>query len=64
MSEVFSEIQIVTELNKLFDKNSWNQTNSFCKLKSISCVQGKYPEHLIMHWKKYNSDKGNFVFKF
>lgn len=58
MFEVLSEIVIATELNKLLDKNNWNSTKSFCKLKNISCVQGKYPEHLIRLWKQYNADKG------
>lgn len=60
MFEVYSEIIIATELNKLFDKYNWNTTNSFCKLKNISCVQGKYPEHLIRLWKQYNNEKGKF----
>lgn len=58
MFEVYSEIVIATELNKLFDKYNRNSTNSFCKLKNISCVQGKYPEHLIRLWKQYNNDNG------
>lgn len=60
MFEVYSEILIATELNKLSDDNNWNQTSSFCKLKSISCVQGKYPKHLIKLWEQYNEDKGKF----
>lgn len=61
MSEVYSEILIATELNKLFDKSGWNYTNTFCKLKKISCVQGKYPKHLINLWEKYNDNKGNYI---
>lgn len=56
--EVFSEILIATELNKLSSKNSWNQTNSFTRIKNISYVQGKYPEHLIRLWNEYNFTKG------
>jgi len=58
--EVYSEILIVTELKKLFDDSSWNHTNSFCKLNKISCVQGKYPKHLIRLWEQYNDIKGKF----
>jgi len=60
MYEVYSEILIALELNKLLDNCSWNQTNAFCKLKKISCVQGKYPNHLIDLWKQYNDNKGKF----
>lgn len=55
--EVFSEILIATELTKLSDENNWNQTSSFCKLKNLSCVQGKYPKHLINLWTQYVKDK-------
>lgn len=58
MFEVYSEILIATELNSLLKKNSWNEANSFCKLKNISCVQGKYPKELIELWKQYDNDKG------
>lgn len=58
--EVYTEILIASELNKLFDKNGWNQSNSFCRLKNISCVQGKYPAHLIDLWEQYNNEKGKF----
>lgn len=58
--EVYTEILIASEFNKLLDKNGWNQTNSFCRLKNISCVQGKYPAHLINLWKDYNNNKGKF----
>lgn len=58
MFEVYSEILIATELNNLSNKNSWNETNSFCKLKHISCVQGKYPKELIELWEQYDNDKG------
>lgn len=60
MFEVYSEILIATKLNKLFDNNGWNYTKSFCKLKSISCVHGKYPKHLISLWSEYNNNKGKF----
>ncbi|XP_050419589.1 uncharacterized protein LOC126832737 [Adelges cooleyi] len=59
LHEVYSEVLIATELNKLSDKNSWNQTSSFCKLKNISCVRGLYPEPLISRWTEYDSAKGS-----
>lgn len=56
--EVYSEILIATELTKLSDKNNYiNQTRSFCNLKNLSYVQGKYPDHLISHWTQYAHDK-------
>jgi len=64
MFEVYSEVLIATELNKLIDKNGWNYTKSFCKLKNISCVHGKYPKHLIKLWEEYNTDKGKLNYKF
>lgn len=63
MFEVYSEILIASKLNELFDNNSWNYTKSFCKLKSISCVYGKYPKHLIRLWSEYNNNKGKFNLK-
>ncbi|XP_025421593.1 myb-like protein D [Sipha flava] len=57
--EVYTEILIASELNKLFNKNGWNQSDSFCRLKNISCVQGKYPTHLIDLWEQYNNEKGS-----
>lgn len=56
--EVFSEILIATELNKLSSKDSWNHTNSFTRIKNISYVQGKYPELLLNLWGQYNIIKG------
>lgn len=66
MSEVYSEILIAKELNNLCNKNNWNKTNAFCKVESISCVQGKYPENLIKLWKEYDVLKGkcNYYFFF
>lgn len=60
MFEVYSEIVIAVELNKLWNKSNLNQTSSFCKLKRVSCVQGKYPNSLINHWQQYDNDKGNY----
>ncbi|XP_025193755.1 protein PF14_0175 [Melanaphis sacchari] len=59
MSEVYSEVVIATELNKLWNKSNLNQTSSFCKLKRVSCVQGKYPSMLINYWQQYDNDKGS-----
>eukprot|EP00102_Acyrthosiphon_pisum_P021946 XP_016659156.1 PREDICTED: uncharacterized protein LOC100159679 isoform X2 [Acyrthosiphon pisum] len=59
MFEVYSEIVIATELNKLWNKSNLNQTSSFCKLKRVSCVQGKYPSILINFWQQYDKDKGS-----
>lgn len=59
MFEVYSEIVIATELNKLWYKSNLNQTSSFCKLKRVSCVQGKYPSILINYWQQYDKDKGS-----
>ncbi|XP_050056674.1 uncharacterized protein LOC114130137 isoform X2 [Aphis gossypii] len=59
MFEVYSEIVIAVELNKLWNKSNLNQTSSFCKLKRVSCVQGKYPNSLINHWQQYDNDKGS-----
>uniref|UniRef100_A0A2S2P335 non-specific serine/threonine protein kinase n=1 Tax=Schizaphis graminum TaxID=13262 RepID=A0A2S2P335_SCHGA len=59
MFEVYSEIIIATELNKLWNKSNLNQTSSFCKLKRVSCVKGKYPNILINYWQKYDNDKGS-----
>ncbi|XP_026806781.1 uncharacterized protein LOC113549599 isoform X1 [Rhopalosiphum maidis] len=59
MFEVYSEIIIATELNKLWNKSNLNQTSSFCKLKRVSCVKGKYPNILISYWQKYDNDKGS-----
>ncbi|KAL4113584.1 hypothetical protein QTP88_017190 [Uroleucon formosanum] len=59
MFEVCSEIVIATELNKLWNKSNLNQTSSFCKLKRVSCVQGKYPSILINYWQQYDNDKGS-----
>ncbi|XP_060877718.1 uncharacterized protein LOC132950329 isoform X2 [Metopolophium dirhodum] len=59
MFEVYSEIVIATELNKLWNKSNLNQTSSFCKLKRVSCVQGKYPSILIDFWQQYDNDKGS-----
>lgn len=61
MFEVYSEILIATELNSLSNECNWNKTNSFCKLKNISCVQGKYPKQLIELWKQYDNDKGTYI---
>ncbi|XP_050541607.1 putative uncharacterized protein DDB_G0282133 [Daktulosphaira vitifoliae] len=58
MNEVYSEILIATELNKLYE-NSRNHTKTFCKLNSISCVKGKYPQQLLSLWKKYDNAKGS-----
>lgn len=58
--EVYTEILIAFELNQLSDNNAWNHCNSFCRLKNISCVQGKYPAHLIELWEQYNDKKGKF----
>lgn len=63
MFEVYSEIFIATKLNKLFDNDGRNYTKSFCKLRSISCVYGKYPKHLIRLWSEYNNNKGKFNLK-
>lgn len=60
LSEIYNELFISNELNKLFDKNGWNYTNSFCKLKNLVCIQGKYPNNLISLWKQYNKDKGKY----
>ncbi|XP_015372211.1 PREDICTED: uncharacterized protein LOC107167591 [Diuraphis noxia] len=59
MFEVYSEIVIATELNKLWNKSNLNYTSSFCKLKRVSCVQGKYPSILINYWHQYDKDKGS-----
>jgi len=58
MFEVYSEIVIATELNKLWNKTNLNHTSSFCKLKRVSCVQGKYPSILMNYWQQYDKDKG------
>jgi len=64
MFEVCSEILIATELNKLLNKSNLNQTSSFCKLKRVSCVQGKYPNILINFWQQYDNDKGKINLRF
>lgn len=64
MFEVCSEIVIATELNKLWNKSNLNQTSSFCKLKCVSCVQGKYPSILINYWQQYDNDKGKINLRF
>lgn len=65
ISEVYSEILIASELNQLCNENGWNHTKSFCKLKNISCVQGKYPKHLIGLWEEFDYFKnGKLNLKF
>ncbi|VVC42068.1 Protein kinase domain,Protein kinase-like domain,Protein kinase, ATP binding site [Cinara cedri] len=56
--EISSELLIATALTELSSRNNWNKTHSFCKLKNLSCVQGKYPELLINLWTQYADDKG------
>lgn len=58
MNEVYSEILIATELNKL-NTNLRNHTSNFCQLKSISCVKGQYPQKLLSLWKLYDNAKGD-----
>ncbi|KAL1513832.1 hypothetical protein ABEB36_003182 [Hypothenemus hampei] len=56
--EVLPEIVITSELSKLRSNHS-NKTSTFCELKRISCVQGKYPEFLIKLWNEYDRRKGS-----
>lgn len=39
-------------------KNSKNQTEGFCEVQKIRCVQGKYPEILLKLWNDFDEQKG------
>ncbi|KAL2729507.1 serine/threonine-protein kinase Haspin ALK2 isoform X2 [Vespula squamosa] len=55
-NEILSEIVIAKELHNLrFNKN--HNTNGFVEVKSIKCIEGKYPEEMIDLWKKYDEEK-------
>ncbi|XP_046833565.1 uncharacterized protein LOC124430680 isoform X2 [Vespa crabro] len=54
--EILSEIVIAKELHNLrFNKN--HNTSGFVEVKSIKCIEGKYPEKMINLWKKYDEEK-------
>ncbi|XP_047363350.1 uncharacterized protein LOC124954438 isoform X3 [Vespa velutina] len=54
--EILSEIVIAKELHNLrFNKN--HNTSGFVEVKSIKCIEGKYPEKMVNLWKKYDEEK-------
>ncbi|KAI4499832.1 hypothetical protein M0802_005088 [Mischocyttarus mexicanus] len=57
-NEILSEIVIAKELYNLrFNKN--HNTNGFVELKSIKCIEGKYPEEMLELWKNYDDEKSS-----
>lgn len=51
--EILSEIVIAQELSNLRN-GRMNGTTSFCELKKMSCVKGKYPQKLIDLWELFD----------
>jgi len=52
-SEILSEIVIAEELSGLSNGKE-NKTDGFVKIKSVKCVKGAYPQHLLDAWEIYN----------
>lgn len=52
-SEILSEIVIAEELSRLSNGKE-NKTDGFVKIKSVKCVKGAYPQHLLDAWEIYN----------
>uniref|UniRef100_A0A1Y1MDJ0 non-specific serine/threonine protein kinase n=1 Tax=Photinus pyralis TaxID=7054 RepID=A0A1Y1MDJ0_PHOPY len=51
--EILSEIVIAMELSNL-RYNKKNSTTGFSELKTVKCVQGRYPERLLDLWDLYD----------
>nr|XP_022900622.1 uncharacterized protein LOC111413755 [Onthophagus taurus] len=56
-AEVLSELTIQSELSSLRDDEK-NQTETFSRLKKISCVRGQYPPRLIELWELFQETYG------
>nr|XP_050861834.1 uncharacterized protein LOC127069144 isoform X1 [Vespula vulgaris]XP_050861835.1 uncharacterized protein LOC127069144 isoform X1 [Vespula vulgaris]XP_050861836.1 uncharacterized protein LOC127069144 isoform X1 [Vespula vulgaris]XP_050861837.1 uncharacterized protein LOC127069144 isoform X1 [Vespula vulgaris]XP_050861838.1 uncharacterized protein LOC127069144 isoform X1 [Vespula vulgaris] len=55
-NEILSEIVIAKELHNLrFNEN--HNTSGFVEVKSIKCIEGKYPKEMVHLWKKYDEEK-------
>ncbi|XP_029178713.1 uncharacterized protein LOC114946414 [Nylanderia fulva] len=54
--EILSEIVITKELDNL-RLNTTYKTSGFVEVRSIKCIEGKYPEKLIELWKTYDDNK-------
>jgi serine/threonine-protein kinase haspin len=51
--EILSEIIISMELSNLRNGKQ-NVTDGFVNVKSVKCVKGSYPQHLLDEWEVYN----------
>ncbi|CAH1784002.1 unnamed protein product [Owenia fusiformis] len=54
--EILPEIVISRELSEL-RSCSTNQTDVFCQVNSVACVQGCYPDRLLNQWDTFNETK-------
>lgn len=52
-SEILSEIVIAEELSALSNGKE-NKTDGFVKIKSVRCIKGAYPQHLLDAWEIFN----------
>ncbi|GAB1605901.1 uncharacterized protein LOC115219806 [Argonauta hians] len=55
-AEILPEIVISQELSEL-QFGSVNQTRNFIAVNNVSCVQGKYPPHLLKQWDIFHKQK-------
>ncbi|XP_067656561.1 uncharacterized protein [Haliotis asinina] len=55
-SEILPEVVISTELSGLHIQGR-NTTPNFCRVNSVACVQGCYPEQLLAQWDIYNKKR-------
>ncbi|XP_046361174.2 uncharacterized protein LOC124138512 [Haliotis rufescens] len=55
-SEILPEVVISTELSGLRLQGR-NTTPNFCRVNSVACVQGRYPDHLLAQWDIYNKKR-------
>lgn len=53
--EILTEIVISSELSNLRN-GDLNATRSFVEVRSVKCVQGRYPNRLIDLWELYDED--------
>ncbi|KAL4232233.1 Serine/threonine-protein kinase haspin [Mactra antiquata] len=57
-AEILPEIVIAKELSDLRYNKAY-ETSNFCKVNSVSCVKGRYPDSLIKQWDLFYKSKGS-----
>ncbi|KQS61772.1 uncharacterized protein Dere_GG26619 [Drosophila erecta] len=57
-SQILPEIIITKKMSNL-QRNKTNSTDGFVNIHKVSLVKGKYPQHLIKLWEKYDEEKGS-----